>query len=357
MKVAVTADVHIRKDKPERLDNFQNILKSLQDSGISTLIVAGDLCDDDSDSPLLVDKCLEEFPGVKVLAIPGNHDHFLSGRLFSAGNITVYEKPEAVEMGERTFLFLPYHEGETMGGIIEKEGLQSSLDPDDWILVSHGDHGRINRDASGHEYGYFPLAGNDIELFRPARVILGHIHVPGPVSETVVYAGSPWPLDINETGQRRLLVLDTASAHLAPLPLVDTPVYSKIECVLIPDGNEEEQLKEQIKMALDNEARHYTGKNIYEKLIVRVQCSGYVTSRETILDEIKKTLTASGIDENRVEKMDIDNLRVAESEEHLLLAEKVNQYIQSLHLSGDTDAVEALKPEITTRAYRILFGN
>ena len=357
MKVAVTADVHIRKDRPERLENFKNILKSLQDSGITTLIVAGDLCDDEKDAPLQLDKAFREYPGIQVMAIPGNHDHFLSGRLFSAANITVYEKPEVVSIGKCTFLFLPYHEGETMGGIIEKEGLQSSLDPGNWVLVSHGDYGRINREASGHEYGYFPLAGNDIELFRPARVILGHIHVPGPVSETVVYAGSPWPLDINETGQRRLLVLDTASAHLSPLPLVNTPVYSKIECVLIPDGNESEQLQQQIKKALKHEAGSYKGNNLLEKLVVRVQCTGYVTSRDTILDDIMNILSTSGIDKARVEKIDIDNLRVAESEEHLLLAEKVNQYIQSLQLSGDTEAVEALKPEITTRAYRILFGN
>ena len=60
----------------------------------------------------------------------------------------------------------------------------------------------------------------------------------------------------------------------------------------------------------------------------------------------------------QVDKIDIDELRVADSEEHLVLAARVTEYIQSLNMSGrDTETIEALRPEITARAYRILFGS
>jgi len=358
MKLAITADVHINSEKPERLENFTHILQSIEKSGITRLIVAGDLCDDESDAPILLDACLKEHPGVEVLAIPGNHDYFLANRLFSAPNIKVFEKPQVSKIGGRSFLFLPYSDGETMGGIIEKSGLQADLEPDGWILVSHGDYGRINREASGHELGYFPLAGNDIDLFRPKKVILGHIHLPGPVSETVVYTGSPWPLDINETGQRRILVLDTGTGHLEPLPLTGTTVYARINCVIIPDGEEQQQLEQQIARAIKKEKALYSGKNFFEKLVVRVKCRGYSTSRDKIESQVSDVLQSHGINHEQVDKIDIDELRVADSEEHLVLAARVTEYIQSLNMSGrDTETIEALRPEITARAYRILFGS
>ncbi len=358
MKLAITADVHINSEKPERLENFSHILQSIEKSGITRLIVAGDLCDDESDAPILLDACLKKHPGIEVLAIPGNHDYFLADRLFSAPNIKVFEKPQVSKIGERSFLFLPYSDGETMGGVIEKSGLQPELDPDGWILVSHGDYGRINRKESGHESGYFPLAGNDIDLFRPKKVILGHIHLPGPVSETVVYTGSPWPLDINETGQRRILVLDAGTGHLEPLPLTGTPVYARINCVIIPDGEEQQQLEQQVARAIQKETAQYSGKNFLEKLVVRVQCRGYSTSRDKIEKQVTDVLQAHGISNEQVDKIDIDELRVADSEEHLVLAARVTEYIQSLNMSGrDTETIEALRPEITARAYRILFGS
>ena len=58
MKIAITADIHLKTNKeyPERLNALKNILDQLVDESIASLIIAGDLFDLESQNYSLFDE-------------------------------------------------------------------------------------------------------------------------------------------------------------------------------------------------------------------------------------------------------------------------------------------------------------
>ena len=49
MKIAITADLHLHSNHPERRDALEDILQQINSEGISDLIIAGDLFDKDGE--------------------------------------------------------------------------------------------------------------------------------------------------------------------------------------------------------------------------------------------------------------------------------------------------------------------
>ena len=250
MHVAVTADLHLRESNPERLENLEVLIRQLLSREIHNLIIAGDLFDAADRSYARLDSLAQRFPDIQLLIVPGNHDPDLRRELFVSNNIQVFAKPTLKRIDQRLFLFLPYKEGSTIGETISALPDSESLRSHPWVLVSHGDFTAPRREESGGERGYFPLTREDLVRFKPARVILGHIHVPNSTTGEVVYPGSPYPITSDEYGQRRVLVLETGSASIAELPLSHPPVQVRAEIFLIPDGREEEQTRRQLESIL-----------------------------------------------------------------------------------------------------------
>ncbi|MGZ5501776.1 MAG: metallophosphoesterase, partial [Nitrososphaeraceae archaeon] len=63
MKIAITADIHLKTNKeyPERYNVLKNMVDQLLEEGISTLIIAGDLFDIKSQNYSLFDElCKQE---------------------------------------------------------------------------------------------------------------------------------------------------------------------------------------------------------------------------------------------------------------------------------------------------------
>jgi len=357
MKIALTADVHLNSKNKVRINNLEQIIKRLVQQKILHLIIAGDLLDNDINSYIDMDNLAGKYKELNISIIPGNHDSTLNQKKFGADNIKVYSKPEVLHINNSIFLLLPYSNGETMGGMIEKTGLSDSLPENKWILISHGDYGAIDRNRSGNESGYFPLAQNDLREFKPARVVLGHIHSPGSSDDRVVYCGSPYPLNINETGQRSIIILDTNTGVLNRFYLDFTPVHLVKDIFVIPDGNEKTQIKEHLENYLFSEERIYQGSDFYKNLIMRVNLHGYSTTREKIDEYITNLLEKKGA---AVEKIELDSLQFSDDENLASIALKTRDIIEKFEFNIPEIRVEmheneVIQNEILKQAYSMIY--
>ena len=351
MKIAITADVHLKSGAPERLANFAAVLSLLGKKGISTLIVAGDLLDESHKGEAQLDGLLKKHPKVELLVIPGNHDPRINGAMFAAPNISVFTEPQLKQLGGMPFLFLPYREGKTMGEALESSGLAGEL-KGKWALVSHGDYGRVRRLESGDEGGYYPLTRADLDRFRPSRVLLGHIHAPNELGSEVVFPGSPYPLDINETGQRRLLLLDTKSGGLSEERLLSPPLYAQAEIFVYPCADEAALVEGQLSALLAALEKEYSGGVLAGKLTLRLAACGFSRAREEVARFMGEFLEGKGI---TLEGEDtIRDLKTCEDTGIAELARKVSERVGKMkigHGGGD-----ALRREVLKRSYEIIYG-
>ncbi len=325
MKIAVTADLHLRGGRQERFDNLERICRLLAERKIDHLVIAGDLFDSGFRGYLDFDSLAGKYGKLRFHLVPGNHDPGVRQSLFNSGNIDVYDRPRAAEIGGRQALFLPFREGSTMGAVIEQEGLAGGLRKGEWVLFSHGDFGRINRTENGNEQGYFPVTTGDLQRLSPGLVVLGHIHKPSELTSPVMYPGSPWPLDINETGPRRLLLVDTGTGAVESVPLDFTPVYEHAALFIIPDGNEMEQVRTQLETNVTALEKDHPGAGLRERLRVRVFLRGYTLSRQDMVKRVEDLASSAGI---ALESVDIDGLGTADDPDLNTLAVEVNRRIE-----------------------------
>lgn len=344
MRIAVTADIHLRESNPERLQNLEALIQQLLSQKIHHLLIAGDLFDGTDNSYAGFDSLAQRFPEIQFIVIAGNHDPDLRQDLFASGNIRVFVKPTLKRIDRLAILFLPYREGSTIGEAISAFRDSERLRSCRWILVSHGDFPAPRPEANGGERGYFPLTREDLARFQPLKTILGHIHVPNGTTAEVLYPGSPYPITSDEYGQRRLLVLDTKTAAVTELALTHPPVRVRAEIFLIPDGREEQQIGRQLQSIL-------TGQGPPEKLVVQAFLKGYSVSRrkargylETFLSE--KAIPCAGID--------LQSLRDNEQESLAILAEAVRQRVAGLKLNYPE--AEQLKQAVLEQALEIVYG-
>jgi DNA repair exonuclease SbcCD nuclease subunit len=344
MRVAVTADLHLRESHPERLENLEHLIQQLLSDEIRHLIIAGDLLDGADNSYARIDSLAQRFQNVQLTAIPGNHDPDLRQELFAAPNIQVFATPALKRIGKRPVLFLPYREGSTIGETISAFPDSGRLGSHSWILVSHGDFTAPRPKDSGRERGYFPLTREDLARFKPAKTILGHIHVPNSPAADVVYPGSPYPITADEYGQRRVLILNTESASLVDLPLTHPPVRVRAEIFLIPDGREEEQIREQMQSVL-------AAGGSSDNLVVQVVFRGYSASRRRAKASVEALLAESGVD---CAGIDLETLKDNDQENLSTLADTVRQRIAALEL--DYEEAEELRRAVLEKALEMVYG-
>ena len=344
MRVAVTADLHLRESNPERLENLEVLIRQLLSAGIRQLIIAGDLFDSADGSYTRVDALAKAAPEIQFTIIMGNHDPDLRRELFTAENIEIIQKPTLKRIDKRLFLFLPYREGSTMGEAIADLPGSEQLRSQPWILISHGDFPAPRPADSGRESGYFPLTREDLARFKPVKVILGHIHAPNSTSAEVVYPGSPYPVTADEYGQRRVLLLETKSASVAELALTHPPLRIRAEVFLIPDGREQQQIREQLQSAL-------TERDFPENLVVQVVLKGYSASRPQA-----KTLVESFLSEQEIAcaGIDLESLKVNDRENLAVLADAVRRQIAALQL--EYEEAEELRQAVLEKALEIVYG-
>jgi DNA repair exonuclease SbcCD nuclease subunit len=351
MRIAITADLHLttREYHPERYETLENLLADLCANEIDMLIIAGDLFDAHSRSYAEFEQLCrdEQNRGLSIYIIPGNHDPTIDDSKISAGSLHIVTTPTIHEIDGRTFFFLPYQGGKTMGEALAQ--FESQLPANEWVLIGHGDWTGGLRQPNPTEPGvYMPLTRRDIEIFKPARVFLGHIHAKMD-APPVHYVGSPCGLDITETGRRRCLIYD-ANSNEVEERVVETPIlYFNESFVVIPAKDEEGYLRAQIegrrkKWALSAEER--------ARVRLRVNVSGYSANRAALRTLLRDAFDGFAFYKNQ--EPNIDQVSISDDVERHYIAEQVRAGVEDLSLPGGTD--EPSSDDILLAALHIIYG-
>ncbi len=289
MKIAFTADLHLttRESHPERYTVLERILQQCGELDIDLLVIAGDLFDQtlqnfaDFEATYLSVRPEE----LQTIVIPGNHDPDLRGQALAADGLAVVDDVHPLPVGsEMPLLLVPYVKGKTMGEAVAAH--VDRLPEDRWVLVGHGDWAAGMRIPNPYEPGvYMPLTRQDLRTYGPTQVFLGHIHRPFDDGR-VHYPGSPCPLDINETGLRRLLIFDTETREVRE-ERVDSPLlYFNETFVMLPVENEESYLRQELRARIDGWG---LPEGWVERVRLRVRVSGYTTNRKQAARIVEET--------------------------------------------------------------------
>jgi exonuclease SbcD len=328
MKIAITADVHLKtgQEYPERYAALKDILDVLVKEDTHVLIIAGDLFNAGSQNYSVFDELCrdKQYTGIDFHIIPGNHDPAISPKYFMAPNIKIYSEPELISLEDSGpgFFLVPYFAGKSMGEIIAKH---RAYLPDRWILIGHGDYLSGIRDPNNYESGvYMPLGRSDIENFNPSKVILGHIHKK-MVSGKVCYPGSPCGMDINETGRRSFIILDTNDLSIIE-KRVNTEYLFFIESLLaLPTSNEFEDIKGKVAGFVES-----WGLNSREisKARVRLKVKGYTSDKKMLETVIKQSLT--GYKFYNDDGPDLAEVSIFSDPERISIVERVKEKVELL---------------------------
>ena len=350
MKIAFTADTHIRTEAESlsKYNALKDILFQMSDAGIEKLVVAGDLFDKQfsnyGEFETFCGRYKEQ--GISFHILPGNHDAGIKTGSFAADNINIYDKTKLVNFEDTGLpvLFVPYLEGKTIGEEIALH--KNSLKPAGWILAAHGDWLGSSIAANPSEPGtYMPLTKKDILIYKPARVVLGHIHKPLDFSN-LHYCGSPVGLDINETGKRRYLTLDLQNNSIETCNVNTDVLYFNPILHIYPMENEKTYLEEQISKIVDG--WDLTEEEI-QKTKIRIKMAGYTSDKKKLASVIENSFKDY---KNIDEKIDLSDVYLADNYELNEISKKVINRIENL----DIDKNLPEKDEIILSALKTIYG-
>lgn len=350
MKIAVTADVHLKsKGKyPERWNALANILDQMLSEDIKILIIAGDLFNEESRNYSEFDEFCKQVKytsnQIKFYIIPGNHDPSIKPQYFTSDNIKVFNKPKIIQLGEPAinFFFIPYLPGKSIGEVIAecKDNL-SNL----WVLIGHGDYTAGLREPNPYEPGiYMPLTRNDVEYYNPAKVILGHIHKKINLGK-IHYPGSPCGLDINETGKRSFLIINTDTLEITEKTVDTDYIFFNETLVALPTADEFDYMKKKI---LGMTEKWNVSENEIPKVRIRLKLKGYTSNRSRLLAVIKEALQNFTFYNN--EEPDLTEVSIFDDPERIGIVEKVREEIEKLKWD---DGI-TLKEDILEQALHII---
>jgi DNA repair exonuclease SbcCD nuclease subunit len=346
MQIAITADVHLReKEKhPERYNALENIYKQCRDKGIHALIIAGDLFDAESPNYSDFDNLLGQFPEIRTYIIPGNHDPGLRQNLFASENLTVFSETTIQSFDGAPFLFIPYFADKSMGELIAS---QKNKLPDKWVLISHGDYLGGSRETNPYEPGtYMPVNRKDLEYYSPSKVILGHIHKYYDTGR-LYYTGSPCAMDVNETGKRRFLILDTETLTVKSQVVDTEKIYFNETLMVLPVRDEWNYIQQQLTRMTESWNLDEKDKR---KATVRIRARGFTTDRKRLSDTIRNTLKDVSFYKN--EGPDLSEVYIAEDPELTGFMEQVKDNIMQLEWSEEETYIR--KEDILEEALKII---
>ncbi|MFW6153243.1 MAG: metallophosphoesterase family protein [Halobacteriota archaeon] len=215
-----TADVHLRRDEPERMAALRAVVELAESLDVDALTIGGDLFDRPRDVEALRSELRNDLftdRGFEIVLIPGNHDleAFRDDTFFGdACRVLLGEPFETVELAEGAIRLvgLPYTERPTddlMVALTER-------DPFDGIEVLLF-HCTLDIGFRGDDLGdettvrYFPVTPDELEALGFDYYLAGHHHNPRQVdleSGTFVYPGTPASTRSTETGRRQAVSLD-----------------------------------------------------------------------------------------------------------------------------------------------------
>ncbi|MBN1895954.1 metallophosphoesterase [bacterium] len=353
MKLAVTADVHLTDGKkhPERFHALGYLSDRARAEGIDQVVIAGDLFDAESRNYAEFDEfCRTQGSGIRFIILPGNHDLQIRQKHFTAENIRVLAQPEIIrfEPDDLPVLFIPYLREKGMGEVIAAH--QGQLRPGGWILAGHGEWIEGMREPNPLEPGvYMPIGRNDVDLFQPAAVLLGHIHKPTD-SDRIHYPGSPCPLHILETGPRRFLILETRTATVESRPLASDVLYFNESFLILPVEDEAEFIRNQIVKRIESWQMPEPDKR---KIRIRVSMRGYTSDKQALAGIVAGCLKGYSFYDDS--GPDLSQVSIAEDTERAEIARRVLSEIRKMPKPVNPDDPKA--DEILLSALHTIYGD
>ena len=351
MQITLSADLHLtnRNEHLERYRAFQSMLESMRQDNRKVLCLAGDVFDASLNNYSDFDQICMQYPDISIYIIPGNHDPNLHKRQITARNVIVFSQPEIAQIEEDgpQFLFLPYEKNTNMGTRIAE--FKSSLRPDKWVLIAHGDYPDGIHEPNPYEDGvYMPFLRKDIEMFHPAKVFLGHIHARMS-KDPVYYTGSPCGLDISETGWRSCLVYETRTGMVQTRRVETDVVFFNESLTMLPTPDESAYLRAK---ALNIIQRWSLGDGDERKVRLRLQIKGYCVDKNNAISVLKDCF--QGFNFYKSEEIDATELNTSQDADRILLAELVQNQISQQN--WQTGADEPGRDEILLAALQIIYG-
>jgi len=352
LRIAVTADLHLRaiSETPMRFRALEEILKSMSESKIALLVIAGDLFDQDvrdySDFEALAGR--PEFAGIRMLAIPGNHDPGLRQNHFTLRNMRVIQSPTVLRLseGDRALAMIPYGSAPTFSDAMAKLSTQSVSGS---ILIGHGDFvaGRAVRPNPYESGFYMPLTRRDLDAGHLPMAVLGHIHSPISFGD-VHYPGSPCPVDRSETGMRSYLQLDLATGGPQRTFLHPGLLFLSERVAVVPGPGEVRLVKESLSGLA---ARNGIPETDRDAVQVSLELVGFAESREAVAEAARLSLSeAFGRKDHSI---DLSGLRVADDPLRAALAAETFRRLKAMRESGDWPAGSAA-PDVSAAAEKAL---
>jgi DNA repair exonuclease SbcCD nuclease subunit len=353
LQIAVTADLHLtqKKKHPERFHALEDILNQCVAGGIRHLIIAGDLFDAESQNYRELDALAKKDPYKEIqwLIIPGNHDSGFQAIHLTADNVMVFSQPllhHFDDLLSLPFLFVPYQINTNMGEVISS--FRSELEPDRWILIGHGDWTAGVREPNPLEPGiYMPLTRPDLISYKPSQVILGHIHKPS-VSENVYYAGSPCPLDINETGRRRFLIIDSENGTVQERSVHSEIIYFNEMFYIYPVPDETVFIREKIASRITTWL--LTDEEV-SKVRVRVRLQGYSSDIRKLKATVEECFEEFQFYDP--DGPDLSQVGIADDLDKAEIARQTAQWIRKLNWSSERH--EPKKEDILLAALEAIY--
>ena len=349
MKIAVTADVHLREraHSPSRYAALENVFEQSRAEGIGHVIVAGDLFDRDYRSYSDFENLCRQFGDLEVHVIPGNHDPAISEKSIARDNVHVYSEPRILELDGTAFLFLPYSPDSSMARKIAESGGPPPGDP--WVLVGHGDYYGGTREPNPLEPGtYMPLTRSEVQGLGPRAVFLGHIHKPDQWG-SVCYTGSPCGLDINENGVRRFLLYDTDTGGTESRSVLTDHIYFVESFTVVPVDDEVQVLEQEIGRRIDAWGVDPAD---YPKVCVRVTARGYTKDRRAIRAAVERGLGLFRFYDD--EGPDTEELLVTGDDQLNAIAERAREAVE--RLDWDFGGDEPDRDEVVMAALTAVYG-
>jgi len=246
-KLLHTADLHLKKDKPETISALDKILQKAKSEKIDILTLGGDIFDTLEDANALRLELRNKFDNnpFKIIAIPGNHDVGAYKEEFDFGTdfFIINEKPKTIKEGNVAITAVPYQKTLSSEHI---ELLQNNVMPNKTnILLIHCtlDIGFASGDFGNEEEDYCPVSKALLSSLGYDYILAGHFHKKANIIKlndkcTFVYPGSPVSHTTKEIGQRKAVLLDLQKRSIDTITL-DSFYYDKKEIVLSP-GKEDE---------------------------------------------------------------------------------------------------------------------
>ncbi len=353
MSIALTADLHLtsRAEHPARFAALQDILEQMLGAGIETLVIAGDLFDQNRRDVHEFEDVVRQasFRGTHIIILPGNHDTGLTQSSFTAPNVLVMDQPRlvALEEGGLPFLFLPYRAGVSAGSQLVP--FKNDLKPDGWFLVSHGDYMSGPAAPNPLEPGvYMPLTRADVSAYQPVRAFLGHIHVPFQ-SERVLSPGSPAAVDSSETGPRAFWLIDPQHDTVERRMIRSGPIYMKEDFLIVPSEDEAAALREDI---LRRVAAWGLPPQDYQRVKLQAAFTGCAADRSALPAAIREALGEISLYPG--DEPDLSHVLAEDDPSLAAAAALALDKASAIHLA-ETDALPTAG-EINRAVLRLIYG-